>query len=693
MVELRTLYGGEEGQILRVALAAKRKKATEVEFILFQPTPLRELVDDLVHELRRQRRLCRTSDEYLNAFRIQNPHRMLRAIVHPPTRNRHDPSDKNFLYRFSGQPFGQRSSVRLCLTEYLGGLPVSLSGSAYATRNSVRLYYFVPHMIPRFLWRLLFGLVAANFGLCGGVTANTTTTSTDRKFEAVMSAAISGRGDYWKELTAPGFEPVLPNKITPLLLPSRAWAELEVTVGKDGKVRKAAITRQSDSFKAAAAKKAISTIKGWTFLPAKREGNAIDWTVVLHIKVMEPNSPALPAFPVLQVNPRYIPGLFSNTHTDMPGVEKPEPVITPPLSPRASSISTMDARPRSPNAPHNRYENRIPLPDGTYMTPGRFSSASARPPLRTIQIIPDSITFEVVVAEDGSMARYSVNDARFPAFLPAAIDALRASKWSPGSNQDGHAQTSTLTLTLGNWGRRTSSLPGFIYLFEPVTGDSESLDATSRFTKALFAYDSPVYPTALAGTKQTGEATVEMVLDREGVVSEANIINATAPEFGYSLQAAMLNARFQSAAGKSETLSLAGDRIRRTEAFYSESQARNFPASTTLRRPVASQPDLSSADLDTPLTIIYKKTPVVSPSLGKGRSEGFAEIAFTVNPAGLVCEPQILQASAPEFGYAAAHAIFYWVYEKPTKAGAATACTHRVRFDFKDGKFFQATSR
>ena len=77
--------------------------------LLLQPAALCKLVEDLVHELRRQRRLCRTSDEHLNAFRIQNPHRMLRAIVHPPTLNHYGEATGAFASSFAVGWLGENS--------------------------------------------------------------------------------------------------------------------------------------------------------------------------------------------------------------------------------------------------------------------------------------------------------------------------------------------------------------------------------------------------------------------------------------------------------------------------------------------------------------------------------------------------------------------------------------------------------
>lgn len=508
-----------------------------------------------------------------------------------------------------------------------------------------------------------------------------------RFFSATMSPAISSKGDYWRELTSPGFEPVRPDKVTPLKLPSRAWAELEVVVRKDGGVRTAAVTRKSDTFKPAAEGEAVAAIKTWTFFPAKKDGKAIEWTVVMMIRVIESKGPDLPAYPILKVDPRYVPGLFSNINATMPG-ERSRPVDFSPSADR-----NVKTRPRQSDFLHEQRPTQgmqTALPDGTVRSFGAPSRIGAMVgSSKTIQILPDNVTFDVDVGKAGEIISYAVTDVRFPAFLPAAIEAMHASKLKPGTNTDGEAVRSKLVLTIGNWGPfRGGSQQGVLYLFEVLPiGDEEQIPLESRYTVALEAYDSPVFPTALS-RKKKGEAIVDLFLDDAGGVREARIAEASEPEFGYALQAALLSARFEYLpSGNASRVPLSSLRIRRREQFYPAPDAKNFPTATSVRRAVDARiTPVPSDKLDAPLALLYEKPLVVSAQLKKAGGEGFAEIEFVVNQEGLVCEPRILDASAPEFGYAAAHAVYYWVYQKPMSGGAPVACSHRLRFDFKDGK-------
>ncbi len=318
-----------------------------------------------------------------------------------------------------------------------------------------------------------------------------------RRFRAIMTAAVSEKGDFWKELASPAFEPVRPDTITPLMLPSRAWAEFQVVVRKDGRVGKIAITRQSDSFKPAAAKAAIAAIRGWTFFPATKNGKPIDWTVEINIRVMESKTPELPAYPFLQVKPRYVPELFSIKAPTVPGIIDEAKIGKRDDAPTfAKGTSNMKPRPSR--------EGRIALPDGTVMT-SRSTPSSRIKPDKTVQIIPDTVTFKIDIDEQGKITRYTVTDAPFPAFLPAAVDALLASKWSPQTSESGKPTPSTLTIPIGNWGERRISQPGFLYLFDVATHDGERVPVADRFNLSLAAYDSPVFPTALLGKKMAAK--------------------------------------------------------------------------------------------------------------------------------------------------------------------------------------------
>jgi TonB family protein len=210
---------------------------------------------------------------------------------------------------------------------------------------------------------------------------------------------------------------------------------------------------------------------------------------------------------------------------------------------------------------------------------------------------------------------------------------------------------------------------------------------------ALFRYDIapkpkgvliPVYPYALAKEKINGNATVAFIVDEEGSVAETKVVEASKPEFGLAMVAAVEAFSFIPAMKDGKP----------TKAFlrmeHKFAQSGLEPTMTSedwhLLSLEKKHPEeiLSAKKLDAPLKPVSQRSPVFPASLqGGGIDRGEALIEILIDEEGKVRLPRIARATEPAFGYAAIQAVVDWRFEPP-KAGGKSAVVHvQVPFGFK----------
>ena len=468
----------------------------------------------------------------------------------------------------------------------------------------------------------------------------------------------------WSSLDDPFFEPVRPDKITKLVLRSRANAGFRVKIGRDGLVKRVKVQHKSNSFRKEAEVEAVETIKSWKFHPARSKGRPIEWEVDIGIGVVDVRKgESVPAYPVLLVVPAYRPGFF--LHSQAFAHESQVSIGTLPDGRNADKGSTSFAR--------NRHHADFKIKN-------------------VVQILPDGVTFDLSLDEEGKVVSFEIMDAPYPMFVAAAIAAMKQSIFSPRT-ENGRAVPSNLKITLGYWGERRISQDGFVTLFEAVDHKGRKIPVTERPMIGLSAYASPVYSAELIAEKKNGKATAELILDETGKVARVLILDATTPECAQALSAAMATCRFQSLTGGNRPVDYSTFRLRRTEYFASYGIGNaSFPSKTAILSLIdAKQPVVSSAALDRPLTSIFSSTPSFPISGESLPDVAYSVVEFVVDKSGRVCEPKIIECTAAEFGYAAVQAVSHWVYEPPLEGGAPVASRIQIRFEFLKNK--EATFR
>lgn len=200
-----------------------------------------------------------------------------------------------------------------------------------------------------------------------------------------------------------------------------------------------------------------------------------------------------------------------------------------------------------------------------------------------------------------------------------------------------------------------------IFLREPAgTRTTDYFDHTPD----AVAMADPVYPHTLLLAGNTGGARVNFNVTPEGQVTNVRIDEATAPEFGESLAAAI-------AAWQFRPLSREG---KASWADFSMTWRFGLPAADSVERRLldgraAGQKEANPRQLDRPLAPLFVRQAVYPAALREAGEAGEAQIEVVVDREGRVRLPQIRTATRPEFGWAAAIAVSQWLFETPRRDG------------------------
>ena len=208
-------------------------------------------------------------------------------------------------------------------------------------------------------------------------------------------------------------------------------------------------------------------------------------------------------------------------------------------------------------------------------------------------------------------------------------------------------------------------------------GASKSAEYFDEIPQAKAVVD-PIYPYDLLAKGVEGSARVNFAVNKEGQVVDIAVIEATEPDFGASLAAAI-------AAWSFKPLYRQGEK---TWADFSilwkfSKPSENNTAPESLAALTPGENRVHAKELDRPLAPLYRRPPVYPKLLWDAKTPGQAKIEITINQAGRVCWPKIVEATNPEMGWAAATAVSLWYFETPLKGGKPVEIRAVIPVQFK----------
>jgi TonB family protein len=287
------------------------------------------------------------------------------------------------------------------------------------------------------------------------------------------------------------------------------------------------------------------------------------------------------------------------------------------------------------------------------------------------------VLVEFVVSSTGSVAESKVIRSTHPAFDEPALEAIRKWKFEPGTRN-------------GEPVNIRMQQPISFQVNSPRGGQDAytiSKKKQNESTPEILRYDTPakvrgvivpVYPYELRRDEVKGKAVATFVVNEAGAVAHVEIAEATRPEMGLALAAAIEQFSFDPALkdGKPTLCVLRFEQDFSRRALEDNEGYRLLYAER--KRP---ESILSGANLDAPLKPISRRAPVFPVSI-TDVNKGEAVVEMIVDEKGYVRLPRVISASAPPFGYAAVQAINQWRFEPPKIKGTAVPVRVRAPFSF-----------
>jgi TonB family protein len=292
------------------------------------------------------------------------------------------------------------------------------------------------------------------------------------------------------------------------------------------------------------------------------------------------------------------------------------------------------------------------------------------------------VVVDFIVDIEGRVRNPYVIRSLNPSFDEPAIDAVRKWRFEPGMAGDRPVPTHM-------------QVPILFQMDMVGEGGSDGLKDLRRpdLSKLpeAFRYDTPprirgtvrpVYPYALLREGKEGHAVVSYVVGPKGQVVRVEVREATAPEFGQALAAAVEQFRYEPATkGGRPSLALLAFRqdFHRDEAHQLVS---NLDLALLAREKKDPDSIVGLGDLDQPLVPLSRKPPHYPLIEDEFNGPAEAVVEVIVDDEGRVRLPRLVSATHPAFGEAALSGVANWRFEPPTRGGRSTQVRVRIPFSF-----------
>ncbi len=244
--------------------------------------------------------------------------------------------------------------------------------------------------------------------------------------------------------------------------------------------------------------------------------------------------------------------------------------------------------------------------------------------VRSSRMSRAEVALKYIVTENGFTDNVELLGATSEGAVRLALDLISERKYAPGKVRG---------QPVGVQYQQVLSFQNSVGSIEALAGATEIAD--------------PCYPYERFLAQEEGYAVIRFTLDAEGRVASAKVQEASHPDFGASLQAAVEGWVFTP-----ESIQMAGaEREYRHDFALSQTAhaARRLMADVRLGNVVSN----SSAGLSAKPKMLVRPAIVYPTALLEERTAGIAEVEFVVDRAGLTQIPRVLKASRPEFGWAA----------------------------------------
>ncbi|MDP3070649.1 MAG: TonB family protein [Opitutaceae bacterium] len=285
------------------------------------------------------------------------------------------------------------------------------------------------------------------------------------------------------------------------------------------------------------------------------------------------------------------------------------------------------------------------------------------------------VVFECEVTAEGRAGQVRVLGATHADFVPPALEGSQRWEFKPARQGDLPVRAELRGAVSFDAPRTTRAA---VLAANRLTAPDGTAPADAPRPDIVV---DPVWPHAALLKGEKGSASVELIVRSNGTVGEVKVREASAPEFGHALAAAMEAWVFEPAEGRAGPVEVT--LLKRAE--FTPPAAADEKTDPLARLLVLARADaIRGADgLDAPLSPVYRVSPVYPAALrSAGKPEGEAIVEFVIDREGRGRLPRVVSATHDAFGWAAATAIQQWVFRAPRRGGAPTDVLVRIPFRF-----------
>jgi TonB family protein len=306
----------------------------------------------------------------------------------------------------------------------------------------------------------------------------------------------------------------------------------------------------------------------------------------------------------------------------------------------------------------------------------QFSPPGEYPDILVERKFGGVLRFDCVVTTEGKVVKPRILAASHVDFVLPALEALNRWEFSPATQGDLTVQQSVDgKMTFDALVNRIDEM----LVANGITGTDGSAPAVTP--EPLVIVD-PVVPIEALLKGEGGSATVDFTVSEAGTVKNLRVREATHPEFGDALVAALESWAFARPIENNQTVSI--DLAKRAEfkAVPLDAVA-GADEHTRLVLALRAGEVGGARGLDGKLTPIYQVRPEYPRTLKEaGGPAGKTEIEFVIDREGRVRLPRVVSSSHPEFGWSAATAVSQWIFNPPTRAGELVNVKVKIPINF-----------
>lgn len=285
-----------------------------------------------------------------------------------------------------------------------------------------------------------------------------------------------------------------------------------------------------------------------------------------------------------------------------------------------------------------------------------------------------------IVDIEGRVVHAGVVRSSNPLFDEAAIEAVRKWRFQPGIKNGRPVNTRMqVPIMFSIQGEKEGGSGPFV---TKRRGDLSKVPEAFRYDTPPVPvnYLPPVYPYALLRDGVKGRAVVGYMVNEKGAVVRSELLEASSPEFGAALVAAVEAFQFRPAM-KSGVPCPAMMVYEETFEGDGLAQLVGNEGTNLLRREKKKPQSIHGADdLDDKLRPSFRKPPFFP--LNAKSDTGQAAVEFILDETGRARLARVVSASEDVFGYAAVQAVSSWRFDPPMVGGKPAAVRVRVPFSF-----------